>query len=109
MGIFGWSLPPGVTHSMIEAQCEGQPCEVCGEFEEDCVCPICPRCGQQGDPNCYKEVDLGICGELWQKETPRQKLGKARFDMACLKEQMQDLDQYIGYLEEQVRDSGEPK
>lgn len=52
---FGWSLPPGVTHSMIdEAYGFEQPCEVCGGDESTCECPECPVCGVCGDPTCYK-------------------------------------------------------
>lgn len=30
------------------------PCEICGEFDETCICPECPECGSIGDPDCYK-------------------------------------------------------
>lgn len=30
------------------------PCDICGKWEEDCICPECPDCGYHGDPNCYK-------------------------------------------------------
>lgn len=48
MSLFGWSYPPG---------CTGPPdepilCEVCG-LEDDCICPECPVCGEQGNPACY--------------------------------------------------------
>ena len=51
---FGWDLPPGCTHAMIEAQCAEYPCEVCGEYPDNCICPECPICGTNGDPECYK-------------------------------------------------------
>lgn len=28
-------------------------CEVCGKCAEDCICPECPVCGEQGNPACY--------------------------------------------------------
>lgn len=37
--------------SMIDPPDE--PCEVCGEFSDDCICPECPVCGYHGDPACY--------------------------------------------------------
>lgn len=52
---FGWSLPPGVTTLPGE---EDYPCEICGEFEENCICPECPVCGEIGDPLCYKKHGL---------------------------------------------------
>jgi hypothetical protein len=51
MSIFGWSLPPGCGSLPGE---EDYPCEICGEFENTCVCPECPECGSVGDPDCYK-------------------------------------------------------
>jgi len=34
------------------------PCEICGKFPEDCICPECPVCGNYGDPKCYQEHGL---------------------------------------------------
>lgn len=31
------------------------PCEVCGEFEDNCICPECPVCGNVGYPGCYRD------------------------------------------------------
>lgn len=52
MGVFGGSYPPG---------CSGPPeadftCGVCGRDQElgQCICPECPECGAQGDPECYE-------------------------------------------------------
>jgi hypothetical protein len=42
-----------------------EPCEVCGKPIKDCACSECPLCGQIGDLDCYREVDLGICGGLY--------------------------------------------
>jgi hypothetical protein len=56
MGIFGWSYPPG---------CDGPsyddlPCSVCGLFEDQCICPECPKCASVGDPKCYEENGHGL-------------------------------------------------
>lgn len=32
---------------------EDYPCEVCGEYEDKCICPECPVCGDYGNPDCY--------------------------------------------------------
>lgn len=54
--IFGWSLPPGVTNSMIERAYGGEgPCDVCGKVLDDCICPECPVCTSAGDPQCYEQ------------------------------------------------------
>jgi hypothetical protein len=50
MGKFGWSYPPGCYGTPYD---EDHPCEVCGEFEDDCICPECPECGGYGYPDCY--------------------------------------------------------
>jgi len=36
-------------------------CEVCGRDPAQCICPICPVCGQQGNPNCF--TTPGRCQE----------------------------------------------
>jgi hypothetical protein len=32
------------------------PCECCGEVADNCLCPVCPVCQQQGDLTCYSRV-----------------------------------------------------
>lgn len=54
MGIFGWDLPPGCTTRHIEeAMGESDVCEICGKPVDDCICPGCKFCGEQGRPECY--------------------------------------------------------
>lgn len=55
MGIFGWSYPPGCSGTPYD---EDYPCEVCGEFEDKCICPECLVCGGIGDPKCYEQHGL---------------------------------------------------
>ena len=45
MGIFGWSYLPGCNSVPGD---EDITCEICGEWEEDCICPECPECGDIG-------------------------------------------------------------
>lgn len=54
-----WNDPPD----------EEMPCEVCGEWVDNCICPECPRCTLQGDPGCYEEPDDVNCGGLYKGET----------------------------------------
>lgn len=54
MGIFGWSYPPG---------CSGPPeyddnCQVCFYSVENCICPVCPKCEECGNPDCYTKHGL---------------------------------------------------
>lgn len=57
MGTFGWSYPPGCSSAPYD---EDYPCELCGLFENDCICPECPECKAVGDPDCYKEHSMTI-------------------------------------------------
>jgi hypothetical protein len=52
MGIFGWSLPPGC--GTLPGEEPDPPCAACGKWIDDCICPECPVCGCQGDPQCYE-------------------------------------------------------
>ena len=49
MGIFGWSYPPGCHGTPFDEPCF---CSICLHDVEDCVCPECPVCGEQGNPKC---------------------------------------------------------
>lgn len=69
--VFGWSLPPGVTQSMIDGGIEG-PCQICGLNIDDCICPECPQCSAQGDPFCYESHGL--------KRSSEQIASKKAFD-----------------------------
>jgi hypothetical protein len=55
MANFGWSYPPGCTGTPFD---EDYPCEICGQFDDKCCCPICWLCGSVGDIFCYKEHGL---------------------------------------------------
>lgn len=51
MSKFGWSYPPGCSGTPFD---EDHPCECCGLFPDDCICPECPECGEHGNPKCYE-------------------------------------------------------
>ena len=59
MSKFGWSYPAGAANDPFAPynQEEG-PCEVCGQFVDDCLCPECGTCNVHGDPACYTEHGL---------------------------------------------------
>lgn len=61
MGVFGWSLPPGVT-TLPGEEDEG-PCEVCGHSVDSCICEECPVCGEYGNTLCYLEHDMVLSPE----------------------------------------------
>lgn len=55
-GIFGWSLPPGV--SMRDIDQSESPCMVCARDVDHCICAECPQCATIGDLRCYAEHGL---------------------------------------------------
>ncbi len=63
--VFGWDLPPGVSHRMIEEQYASGPCDVCGGNVDagKCICPACIVCGAHGDPLCYRDHGLEVMDE----------------------------------------------
>ena len=42
----------------ISPEIEEDPCEMCSQPVDGCICPECPVCGAAGDPVCYQEHDL---------------------------------------------------
>jgi len=50
------------------------PCEICGNYIDDCICPECPICGGVGDPNCYKKHGLIVSEEQKKSLAKRKKL-----------------------------------
>lgn len=48
--IFGWSLPPGC--SRLPGEEPEEPCAICHYPVDECTCPNCRVCGEQGNPNC---------------------------------------------------------
>lgn len=57
MKIFGWSMPPGVSHRDIDAAMSCGTCEICGgDVDNDaCVCHECEVCGGLGEARCLVE------------------------------------------------------
>jgi hypothetical protein len=82
MGLFGWNLPPGVTYLPGE-QPEG-PCEVCGQFNDKCLCPECPVCGEFGNPACYVDHGLNVTRE---QEAAKEAAEKAQADLVAAEEE----------------------
>ena len=64
MGKFGWSYPPGAANDPYAPYNQtDEPCAICGKWPDDCICPECPVCGEQGNPRCYitdMEVNHGL-------------------------------------------------
>lgn len=61
-GMFGWSLPPGVSVRDLPGN-QDVPCEVCGQYDDACVCPECPNPGCYhiiGDMRCYRAGHLEL-------------------------------------------------
>ena len=34
-----------------------RPCDVCGLWPHQCICPECPHCGDTGNPSCYVDTE----------------------------------------------------
>lgn len=77
MGIFGWSLPPGVSTRDIDAAMGSGPCEVCGGDvdRDECCCPECDACGGLGEARCLAEHGYVLTAE--QVERGWQYVAKA--------------------------------
>ena len=97
---FGWDLPPGVTQRMIDEQCGGDegPCECCGCDPADCICPECPTCHTTGNLECYEVIARKVSHGL--KFSREQCIGQSKLRIARLKEQIQDEELALAYLEE---------
>jgi hypothetical protein len=89
MGKFGWSYPPGCKGPPYDDE---HPCEVCGKMPEDCICPECPECGAQGDPECYGKHGLVKTQEQvdslreLEKAIEEEQVAEARYFEALEKE-----------------------
>lgn len=61
MSLFGWSYPPGAAGDPFAPyNAEDGPCQVCGRYPDDCLCPRCPVCSVIGDPSCYGPGGHGL-------------------------------------------------
>ena len=34
------------------------PCMICERDSAECECPVCSKCGAQGDPTCFESCGL---------------------------------------------------
>ena len=90
------NLPPGVTNAMIEAHFADAPCEMCGHYPDDCICPECPVCQEQGNPDCYHSITgHGLIESL------DQRIEKAKSILYNLQDKVADQQQYIDMLEDE--------
>jgi len=81
MGVFGWSLPAGVSARDIDrAYGEEGPCDLCGVDVDSCECPECPTCGMTGDTLCFKKHGMTLTAE--QIRIGWESVGRAAFDQA---------------------------
>lgn len=95
--VFGWSLPPGCTHAMIEAQCEEGPCAVCGKSVDACVCAECATCGEVGNPRCY-----ATRGGHGMRLTREQAISREECRLEQLRERVREQEQAVQYLRDGV-------
>lgn len=99
--LFGWSLPPGVSHLPGD---EDVICDVCKQVDTVCSCPECSVCGDVGNPVCYHEHGLKMTKEQW--------LGRARAEIAEAEERVVDakmnLEQMLEIPTEEFSDWAPP-
>jgi hypothetical protein len=99
--VFGWSLPPGCTHRMIdEAMGVDQPCAVCCCDVADCCCPECSECGEQGNPKCYERYLGEGQGGHGLKLNKEQALSRQRAVIHQVKLRVQDEEMAYSAMEE---------
>ena len=98
MSKFGWSLPPGVSHRDIDeaAGAEG-PCAVCCRPVDDCKCPECPRCGEQGNERCYRDTKVDSRGH-GMRLNREQVAGRTTARVAVLRQRLLDEEQALSYI-----------
>lgn len=76
-----------------------QPCDVCGNLPDDCICPECATCGTVGDPKCYDEHGL--------VRTPAQIISKTEADRVAAECAAQEAEA-DARLEQQMKDAEQP-
>lgn len=80
---------------------DAEICQCCGSSADVCICTPCPTCGVQGNPKCYEDV-----GGHGLQFSPLQQLGQARLRLANLREQVQEVEQFVQQLEQQYITGG---
>lgn len=101
----GFNLPPGCTYKMLDDAMgvDSGPCECCGEAPEQCFCPECPQCSEQGNPFCYAdyhEQDRRNIPNHGLRFSARQLIGQTQQHILDLKSQIADAESYIEWLME---------
>lgn len=76
---------------MLQDQHE-YPCETCGRFAAECICPECPVCHEVGNRFCYDEGYLTYSQE--------QIIGQAKLDVAKAKEDLQEAEYWLQWVTE---------
>lgn len=105
--LLGWSMPPGC--SRVPGDEEG-PCAVCAKWPDDCVCPECVVCGEQGNPQCYATspidekdpIGMRHTMALWRghglKLTREQIAGRVEARLAAQRAEVVELERQLGRL-----------
>src|SRR5262245_65324906 len=105
---FGWSLPPGAASDPNAPwNQEDGPCAVCCKHIDDCCCPECPTCQQQGEPSCYMKCfdEKGnACEPHIAKLSHAQILAREECRIALRQDQVQERKLGLEYLREHDAD-----
>ena len=107
--VFGWSYPPGAAGDPNAPwnQTDEGPCAVCANGVEDCCCPECPVCGEQGNPKCYSTPTKFHKGEGFTvgeghglRLNKEQALSRQRAVIYQAKQRVQDEEMAYAAMEE---------
>lgn len=91
MSIFGWDYPAGCSGPPDDGQ--GSHCDVCCAYVDDCVCPECPTCGTQGNPECYQDHGM--------KHNNAQLRARSLARIEVLRDQIDDEQMFLAELDRQ--------
>lgn len=96
MGIFGWSLPPGVTR--LPGEDDEGPCAVCAKPVDSCVCQECPICQGTGEPRCYVLGTPDHPPSARLKLSREQAVGRTEARVAVIRQRLLDEDDALRNL-----------
>jgi hypothetical protein len=66
---YGWDYPPGAEFDPRAPWNQKEPyCGQCHRVLSNCICKVCPKCGEFPTDECYLEPDRHTCGGLWADE-----------------------------------------
>jgi hypothetical protein len=102
--VFGWSYPPGAANDPNAPynQTDDVPCAVCCKVPDQCICPECPQCSEQGNAKCYTAMRRGTEGH-GMKLTREQAISRGEAEVKRAQDALHDAECALNFL----KDGGE--